>query len=145
MTKEETAWLAGLLEGEACFDYIKDNKDYPRIRIEMADEDIIRRVRSLIGGRLYERVGKKKEHSKTFRLTLCEREAVNSVLKAVLPWLGERRRKKVQEQLDWFEANPRKGSNRNVGRKASKKARANQSRAMRDSWARRKLKQNEGV
>src|SRR5438876_5445144 len=42
-TIKDIIWLAGLLEGEGCFDFIR----CPRITINMTDLDIIERVRKI--------------------------------------------------------------------------------------------------
>ena len=109
MNNEEIAWLAGILEGEACFDFNDIyRKRNPRIRLEMKDEDIITRVQALIGGKIYVRKGKRINHNTTYRLVLCQRYYLEPVLKAIYPWLGERRKKIVKDLIDWYDENPAK-------------------------------------
>lgn len=97
MTREETAWVAGILEGEGCFDYNRTPK-YPRIRVEMVDQDVIRRLQVLIGGktRLIQRANPK--WNDTLLLDV-NGVAARKVMAAVRPWLGERRGAKVDSLL----------------------------------------------
>jgi len=44
MPREDAAWLAGLLDGEGCFDAPRGN---PRVRLKMTDFDIVFRVAAL--------------------------------------------------------------------------------------------------
>lgn len=48
MEKHEIIWLAGLLEGEGCFNYRADRKQ-ARISVEMTDQDVLERVAGLFG------------------------------------------------------------------------------------------------
>lgn len=107
MNNEEIAWVAGILEGEGCFDFNDIYlRNYPRVRLEMKDEDIIRRVHALIGGKIYFRKRKQKQHSDTYRLTINQRFYLEPLLLQILPWLGTRRKVVVQEQIDWYNAHP---------------------------------------
>ncbi len=107
MTKEEVAWLAGILEGEACFDFTDIYKRrYPRIRLEMTDRDIVVRVQSLIGGIIYKRLHKNKNYSTSFRLVVARRKLVQPVLESIFPYLGKRRKAKVSKLLNWYKKNP---------------------------------------
>lgn len=48
MKKHDIIWLAGLLEGEGCFNYRAD-RNQARISVEMTDRDVIERVATLFG------------------------------------------------------------------------------------------------
>lgn len=104
MSEADIAWIAGLFEGEACFDCHTNpsGKKYPRIRIEMNDRDVIERVKSLIpkSGEVCSREGKKAQHSKTYTLRICSRESVEETLNLIYPYMGERRKKRIEELLD---------------------------------------------
>jgi hypothetical protein len=103
MNDAEVAWLAGIMEGEACFDWARTKeRAYPRIRLEMKDKDIIDRVLHLIGGRCWirERPGKKENHATTYVLAITNKEDVQRVLKLIEPWLGERRKERVTEIVE---------------------------------------------
>jgi len=113
ITSEEIAWIAGILEGEACFDYHFNKrmgknfgkpplKKYPRIRVEMKDEDIILRLYKLLGGKLSSKNGKQINHSKTFLIKWFQPKDVKRILTMIRPWLGKRRGQKVDELFDIF-------------------------------------------
>lgn len=101
MTNEEAAWLAGILEGEGCFDFNNgNNHQYPRIRIEMRDKDVIERVAVLCGGngRVRETTRIEKHHN-TFKFQVCQKDRVQEVLAAIRPWMSERRGEKIDSML----------------------------------------------
>ena len=102
----DVAWLAGILEGEACFDWNNTSKGklYPRIRIEMKDRDVIYRIQSLAGGNIHLPAPFKSHHSKTWMLQICKRTEVLPILKSILPHMGRRRSKIIKEQIHALEA-----------------------------------------
>lgn len=103
MTAAETAWVAGVLEGEGCFDYNRTPK-YPRIRLEMTDGDVVHRVQALTGGSI--RLPRNRHPSKwkdSVLLTLNGDRAV-SVMRAIRPWMGERRQEKIDTLLSASQA-----------------------------------------
>lgn len=101
MKNADAAWLAGLLEGEGCFDWNGSSNRYPRIRVEMRDEDVVQRVKALCGGGgAVRRVERRQGHHTTFRFQLCDRERLKIVLTAILPYMGNRRSEKIQELLE---------------------------------------------
>ena len=94
--------MAGILEGEACFDWNDALKKYPRIRIEMRDEDVIKRVQKLCGGnaKVIPHNRSNPKHNTTYSFQVAERNAVKDVLLAVYPWMGKRRRQIIDELLN---------------------------------------------
>jgi hypothetical protein len=110
----ETAWVAGLLEGEGCFilraDRLRSNL---AISCEMTDRDIVYRLREItgvgnVGGPYYTR--QFLTHKPKWRWTVTRRGHVVELCTALLPWMGERRGAKIQEMLDWNVANPVRGA-----------------------------------
>lgn len=101
MNEIDIAWAAGLLEGEACFDFGgAGGKTCPRIRVEMTDEDVILRLQSVIGGnvRMYPSAKRKNagpNWSDTYKLGLYSRATVEPVLFAIRPYMGQRRGEKI--------------------------------------------------
>lgn len=93
--RDDIVWLAGLLEGEGCFDLHKGVS--PRVRLTMTDRDVVGRAASLFGS--------------TARLTLRaaptrstwhaekQGEAAAQIMAAVLPYMGARRSAKIAEVL----------------------------------------------
>ena len=96
MRSDDIAWVAGILEGEGCFDYNRSPK-YPRIRLEMTDEDVVRRVSDVIGGRITE-PKRRNDWAQSYLLTLNGAEA-HRAMTAVLPWMGQRRKEKIERLL----------------------------------------------
>lgn len=108
ITDSDAAYIAGLFEGEACFDA---NNGYPRIRIQMTDLDVIEHVKLICGGgKITESNFNKKRNSKwktAWGLHINKREEVESILRAILPYMGSRRTKKIEELLEMYaEASP---------------------------------------
>jgi len=101
--KTEAAWLAGILEGEACFDFADAEKKFPRIRIEMKDEDVIQRVKDVSQGRAsvrkLSRADSNTKHADTYCFAIYDKLTVKSILQAIKPWLGDRRLAAVEEML----------------------------------------------
>lgn len=100
MNTVEAAWLAGILEGEGCFDYNGNvPKKWPKVRVEMKDEDVILRVQVLTGGSVRMRPARKPQHSNTFVLQIAKHSDVEKLLQTIRPFMGERRGRKIDEQL----------------------------------------------
>jgi hypothetical protein len=51
----DVIWLAGLLEGEGCFNIRPDKNNQVRVSIEMTDRDIIERAAKLFGSNVSQR------------------------------------------------------------------------------------------
>lgn len=115
MKDTEAAWLAGILEGEACFDWNRGSRNlWPRLRIEMKDEDVIRRVKDLIDNlpeaqvkptraKIIHRTGKQDNHSDTYTFQVARRDLMKPLLEAIRPWMSERRGSLIDEMLDKLE------------------------------------------
>jgi hypothetical protein len=112
-------WLAGLLEGEGCFQCqmrgIKRRRSLPTIIIAMSDRDVIERVRMLTAapGRicLQANPGRKQ----LFRLTIAGRKAVGLMM-TIYCLMGERRKSRIREVIqDWNQYAPRGKWPRRVG------------------------------
>ena len=109
MENTDIAWLAGILEGEACFDFYqykssKKTTKYPRIRVEMRDRDIIERVKKIMGGGSVCIIkGKQENHSTTYIVRLCDRKKLKPVLEAILPFMSERRSTRILEMIEYCE------------------------------------------
>lgn len=100
ISKEEIAWLAGLLEGEACFGYQNPKeKRWPEVRIEMTDKDIIERAQSLTGGTMRMAKKYKPHHKQSWVLDIRRVELVKPVLKSIRPFMSLRRGQVIDRQL----------------------------------------------
>lgn len=95
MTRDDLLWLAGLAEGEGCFDLHKGRS--PRIRIAMTDRDVVGRAATLMGCsvRLSLRPA---PHAAMFHAEIQgERAAV--LMESLLPFMGARRSARIASAL----------------------------------------------
>jgi hypothetical protein len=105
---ETLAWLAGLLEGEGTF-FLSKNVvkgklyQYPLIALNMTDADVVDRVSVLFGNKSYK--ARNKDRKDSFRAVITGQRAVDW-MRRVLPYMGMRRARKIQELLDWWAAKP---------------------------------------
>ncbi len=90
------AWLAGLLEGEGCFD-LKGRS--PRIQLRMTDKDVMDRAATLTGGKVNGPYDQKGGTKSIYQMQLLRKELVRPVLEAILPFMGERRADKIEQLL----------------------------------------------
>lgn len=99
-TREDLLWLAGLLEGEGCFDLQKGT--YPRIRLSMTDRDVVGRAASLMdtGVRLSIRHAPNKS---TWHAEL-QGERAAAIMEELLPYMGARRSQRIADSLGVFRA-----------------------------------------
>lgn len=115
MNEIETAWLAGLLEGEGCFGlYQKKSttgESYPvfTCEIRMTDKDVLDKVVEItklgkVGG---PRVNNGLGHKPIFHWKLTKKSEVAFVLKAVLPLMCSRRSDKIKLILETMESSAR--------------------------------------
>lgn len=111
MKDTEAAWLAGILEGEACFDWNRGSRLWPRLRIEMKDEDIILRIKALVDSlpaaqarptraKIICKAGKQSNHSDTYTFQVARRDLMKPLLEAIRPWMSERRGCLIDEMLE---------------------------------------------
>lgn len=104
MTEIEIAWLAGLFEGECWFGDLKlgsGTRRTPTISITMTDQDVIEHVAELLGRKVYV-ARPKPPRQKTYTVRMSGEPAI-SVMKLVLPYMGKRRREKIEEMLWLYE------------------------------------------
>jgi len=98
----DIAWLAGILEGEGSF-WMSTNHvggkvyRYPKVVVGMTDRDIIERVAGLIGGSVYD-MPRQPGRKAAFRAQVSGVKAAEW-MRRLYPWLGERRRAKIDEIL----------------------------------------------
>lgn len=95
MRTEDLIWLAGLLEGEGCFDLHRGK--YPRVRVGMADRDVVGRVATLFGCRVRLSL-KPKPNAAIWHAEVTGAKA-SRIMHEVLPYMGARRSAKIAEIL----------------------------------------------
>lgn len=96
MTDCEIAWAAGLFEGEGCITICK-RECRPTARINMTDEDVIRRFHAIVGiGKVYgpyQSAGNRKPY-----WTWYARQAdAFVVIEMLADWLSHRRLERTEE------------------------------------------------
>jgi hypothetical protein len=99
-------WLAGLLEGEGSFTRGRqgngNRRYYPMINLKMTDEDIIRRVAEIWGGRaVFKYHPKDKNKQVTYQTQITGKRALGWMM---LLWtlLGQRRRERISGLIREF-------------------------------------------
>jgi len=92
-------WLAGLLEGEGCFQWSRcGEKTWPRIALAMGDKDVVIRAALLLGGRGKVRTFHSYGRNPVHRFVVSGKRAVE-VMTELLSIMGERRQSKIKELL----------------------------------------------
>ena len=90
--RDDIVWLSGLLEGEAWFGFNKGK--YPRIGLEMTDEDIVTRV-----ARIWKVSIRRRRNM--YRIQLCGINAIEWMM-TLIPLLGKCRRNKVVKIIEFW-------------------------------------------
>ena len=99
------AWAAGLIEGEGCFTKHSDGKA-PYFLMDMTDKDVLEHFQkvfpntNLRGPYVHKN---KPIHKPRYRIDAYG-ENCKYIMKAVFPYLGDRRKKKVLEFLPELES-----------------------------------------
>lgn len=108
-TQIELAWLAGLLEGEGCFNIGSDK--YPvGIALAMTDEDIVSTVAGWWNVSYNSPKTQKEHHKQSYRCAIRGKSAVDLMV-ILLPFMGERRSTQIQKAIDSYSP---KGYNRKI-------------------------------
>lgn len=113
MTNIESAWLAGLIEGEGYIGHLAKH-NVPVIRIVLTkDYDVVQRVHQITGiGRLATRKAQKEGHSSSYYWEITNWFNFVTICNEIFPYLGLRRQAKIREVLAF---NPRRRTGRLVG------------------------------
>lgn len=91
MDRVDAAWLAGLLDGEGCFDAPRGN---PRVRVKMSDLDVVLRAASLLNATTHHEIV---EGRKPLLVAQTTGERAVEALTDILPFLGSRRTARATE------------------------------------------------
>jgi hypothetical protein len=111
---KELYWLAGLIEGEGSFTFTNTPHGYPRVKVKMTDEDVVRRCQTVSG------VGKVSgPHSNgdlkpSWTWVVQRHSHAAGLMMTLYTLMGERRQEKIRECLQRWEAedNPGTGNGR---------------------------------
>lgn len=103
----DLAWLAGILEGEGCFQLHKNTggrHPVARLQLKMTDRDIVERAaRIMCSEGKFRKVNREKDykpHYKDQYLCAIYGQTAKDVMRAVLPFMGARRYAKIKEVLE---------------------------------------------
>lgn len=94
------AWAAGILEGEGCFCVVEGK--YPKIVVQMNDQDIILRLQEVFKcGAIYRRPprGTSKE---SWQWNVYRKKEVLTIIEQTKEWYGKRRSSKIKEFMNIF-------------------------------------------
>ncbi len=94
-------WLAGLLEGEGCF---TAGAGWPKIALQMTDYDVVARAAKLFGCGVSTKAPEKAlTPRKTVYATIISGAAAIDWMRALQPYMGERRQARINEHIAaWF-------------------------------------------
>ncbi|MFC5598480.1 hypothetical protein [Deinococcus cellulosilyticus] len=100
LTEIEVAWLAGLLEGEGSFlDAPPSSPRSPRLVVSMTDLDVIEKVARCFGVSYVKNDRRNPERWKTCYVVKISGTRAMAMMKLVYPYMGQRRRQKIDEIL----------------------------------------------
>lgn len=90
----ELAWAAGLFEGEGCR---TSSRGRPRLQIKMVEEESVRRVAAILGGRVYGPYGPYKSQlgSRPTFLWVAEGAVMEVAIEKIAPYLSSWSRERI--------------------------------------------------
>lgn len=109
LSEIDIAWLAGLLEGEGSF--LLDNRSAKRfkvstsppspfIKIQMTDEDVIKKVATMVNKNVFSPTRKTVKSKTTYSVHIGDRPTLRILLPRLFPYLGARRQAQAQDLLN---------------------------------------------
>ena len=108
MTDIEAAWLAGLLEGEGCFQIRRTPKGSLQVgvRLNMCDRDVVERAAMLAEAAIVRtHVPKNPKHNTTHYFYISGNGAIRTMM-IILPFMGERRTAKIKSIITVWDNSP---------------------------------------
>lgn len=101
MTSDQIAWVAGIVEGEGCID--RNQNKYIRLRVQMVDEDVIRKLHATTGVGTISTDDRNHRRNPlwqtTFSWSVCKQTDVKYLLLKLRPWMSHRRGSKIDQLL----------------------------------------------
>lgn len=102
MRPEDYAWAAGLFEGEGSLSWIrKELAPYPTAKLSMTDEDVVQRFAAIIGVGKVTRPKRIEGRKQLYSWRAFGAAAMERLNETIGPWLGVRRRAKLNEMLTY--------------------------------------------
>jgi len=90
MTKDELAWLSGIIEGEGSF--VANGRRFGAVRVVMTDKDVINRLAGVSGvGTVHAIKPRQAHHKQAWAWQVVRPPSIASLITAVAPFLLERR------------------------------------------------------
>jgi hypothetical protein len=112
---DRRAWVAGFLEGEGAFYWVIFQKGkygpyyYPRVGASSTDQDVIERLPEYSGaGQITGPYPRKPPQKTVWYWTVTNRDDAIALMQEMYPYMGERRRARIDEVLDFVGRQPRK-------------------------------------
>lgn len=117
MNQIDVAWLAGYLEGEACFQFGKTNRSKIRngkkqnfidtniyIRVGCTDLDILEKAQSIAECGHIRPKKNLSEWSKLpqYEWVISKRSDIHKILDLIIPYMGIRRTQKIETMLEYL-------------------------------------------
>jgi hypothetical protein len=107
MNEFELGWVAGLLEAEGAFYPVEFRTPkygpyrYGRVSVVLTDLDVLERLRALTGvGNIAGPVVRENpNHKPIWQWKVSKNKESITLMRAVYPWMGERRRARIDEVL----------------------------------------------
>lgn len=101
-SRENLAWLAGLLEGEGCFTVRKprdrnNSRTYISIVLGMSDEDVVDHAQSVAGlGTRTTQDRSSQGWKRMYHWKVQNQDHAYALMIAVYPWMGTRRQGRIR-------------------------------------------------
>lgn len=105
---KDVFWLAGILEGEGCFQIRKSGG--VSIELCMTDKDVVERFRSVCGVGTMGKPRLLKSGKTAYQWSVTNQADAVGLMMTLLPVMGERRSKKIRECLEYWNARPLRAS-----------------------------------
>lgn len=99
----DVVWAAGLLEGEGSFQLqtgksLRTGKHRPLVTCQMTDKDVLEKLQQIFGGAIYDTKHRVAHHKRSW-LWSVSGDLAAEVMRAVRPYMGERRSKAIDAAL----------------------------------------------
>lgn len=91
----EIHWLAGILEGEGCFNFQAGS---PRIMVATVDLDVIERIRIIVNSKNPFNISRTTTGKELYKLTLCGSLAIQWLM-TLYPLMSIRRKQKIRDVI----------------------------------------------
>ncbi len=111
---KDIIWLAGLLEGEGCFNMSGSRNGSARISLNMTDKDVVERAASIMKAPL--RIRPKRENRKQVFSTELFSNRAAAWMMTLYPLMGMRRKQAIEDTLSIWK-NQRFKNKSGLGRK----------------------------